>query len=71
MIPNGSPQHRILRFQSIEDAPQRDGFPDIQCHRVSHLCQCPQMMGQLDLHHASVCTSTESTAGRSRTIGFQ
>ena len=30
-----------------------------------------QMRGQHHANHGSVCTSTESTAGRSRTIGAQ
>jgi hypothetical protein len=33
--------------------------------------QRAQMRRQNDTNHGSVCTSTESTAGRSRTIGFQ
>src|SRR5436309_2569622 len=71
MVPKRSPQHRIRRLERVEDRSLRDRALDLEAHFASDLRQRPQMRRQYDTDHDSVCTSTESTAGRSRTIGAQ
>src|SRR5690242_3742857 len=43
----------------------------IKLHFAVYAGKCPQMRWKNHPDHDSVCTSTESTAGRSRTIGAQ
>src|SRR5437763_3745101 len=64
-------QHRITRLKRVEDRAQRDRTFDLERHVAVYLRQRPQMCREYDSDHFSVCTSTESTAGRSRTIGLQ
>src|ERR1700682_1168363 len=71
MIPKRSAQHRITRFQRIEHGPLRDRTLHVKRQLALQLGQRPQMSWQNNLNHDSVWTSTESTAGRSRTIGAQ
>ena len=48
------------------------GRGDVEFDRaVAELRERAQVLRQRDADHRSVCTSTESTAGRSRTIGAQ
>ena len=49
----------------------RDRPVDVDGHLAVDARQRPQMRGKDDADHGSVWTSTESTAGRSRTIGAQ
>ena len=75
MIPNRPLQHRIGRLQRIQNRAQRRRSAHHQPKLAPHLRKRPQMGGQLHPNHspvhASVCTSTDNTAGRSRTIAVQ
>src|SRR5450432_1214246 len=71
VIANRSPQCRIICFQRVEHRALRDRAIDLQLHFVANFRQRAQVMRQDYADHASVCTSTDKTAGRSRTIGFQ
>jgi hypothetical protein len=71
VVANRASQHGIARLQGIERATQGDRLIDIQGHRTIHLRQGAQMMRQLHSDHGIVCTSTDRTAGKSCTIGFQ
>src|SRR5580704_6517458 len=75
LVAKGSPQHRIGRFERIEDRPLCHWSLNLDLYFARDLRQTSQMRREhhLDYHpdHLSVCTSTESTAGRSRTIGAQ
>ena len=44
---------------------------DLDLHFALHPSQGSQMCRKHHAYHGSVCTSTESTAGKSRTIGAQ
>ena len=61
-------QHREPGLQPVQD--RRDRRPR-DLHLPVHAGERPQMRGQHHADHGSACTSTESTAGRSRTIGVQ
>ena len=71
LIANRSAQHRIPRLERVENCARRRGAIDAQLHLAAHAGEGAQMLRQDDPDHVSVCTSTDSTAGRSRTIGFQ
>ena len=64
-------QHRIAGLERVEDRALRDRPSTSSSTSPSDARQRPQMCGQHDSDHGSVCTSTDSTAGRSRTIGAQ
>ena len=71
MIADRATQHRILGFESVEHRALRDRTLDVELHLGTDARQRPQMSGEYDANHGSVWTSTESTAGRSRTMGVQ
>lgn len=69
LIANGPAQHRIASLERVQQRAQRGRTFDIERHFARGVRQCSQMLRQDHPDHASVCTSTESTGGRSRTIG--
>src|ERR1700687_374672 len=71
MIADRAAQHRILGLEGVEHRTLRDGTLDVELHLGADARQRPQMSGEYDANHGSVWTSTESTAGRSRTMGVQ
>ena len=71
VIADCAAQHRVARFERIEDASLRHPSGDIEDGFAGDVRQTAQMRRQNDANHGSVCTSTERTAGRSRTIGAQ
>jgi len=71
VVANRPTQHGISGFKCIEDRAQRGPALDFELHFAANVRQRPQMLRKHDPNHGSVCTSTESTAGRSRTMGAQ
>ena len=71
MIANGSAQHRVLRLQCIQHRALRNGRRLTSSSLASTCANVRRCAGSTTLNHGSVCTSTDSTAGRSRTIGAQ
>ena len=71
VIADRAAQHRIAGLERVEDRALRDRALDVELHLAADVRQRPQMRRQHDSDHGSVCTSTESTAGRSRTMGAQ
>jgi len=71
MVADRPAQHRIGGLKRVEDRALRCLTFDIQLYFTSDFCQRPQMWRENDSYHGSVWTSTESTAGRSRTKAFQ
>src|SRR5690349_278414 len=71
IIPDGSAQHRIARLQRIDHRALRHLTRDLDLDLTPHPRQRSQMLWKNNPDHDSVCTSTESTAGRSRTMGAQ
>src|SRR5262249_62400352 len=64
-------EHRIAGFQLVEERADRDSAVHVEHDLVADARERPQMLRQDYADHRSVWTSTESTAGRSRTIGVQ
>src|SRR5215467_780812 len=71
VIAERTAQHRIGCLQRIKDGALRNGTLDIELYLAADLRQGPQMSREQDTDHGSVWTSTERTAGRSRTMGSQ
>ena len=76
MLTDCAAEDRMTRLERIQQRPDRRLARHFDDNLSTHACQRPQMLRQLDpnpahLAHRIVCTSTESTAGRSRTMGFQ
>src|SRR5207253_7777197 len=71
MIADRSPQHWIGRLQRVEHRALGCRSLHIELQLAAHLGQPAQMGRQHNPNHCSVWTSTESSAGTSRTIGAQ
>jgi len=63
-------QHGIAGFEAIEHGAEGYRSWDFERDLETYMRQRAQMRREYDSNH-SVCTSTESTAGRSRTMAFQ
>jgi len=70
MVSNCPPQHRILRFESIENRAQGRRTFNFKLYLALHSRERAQVIWKHHSYHDKVCTSTDRTAGRSRTIGF-
>src|SRR5258705_3549297 len=74
VLTNCPTQHRIACLQCIEDRASCH-FPinlvNLECHISRHAGKRSQVLRDYNQNHGSVWTSTESTAGRSRTIVAQ
>src|SRR5215208_7026705 len=62
-------QHWIRSFKCVEHRALGHRTLHLELHDSFGLGQGPQMGREHDPDHCSVCTSTERTDGRSRTIG--
>ena len=71
MITDRPTQHRIPGLERVQHGVLRSLAFKVELHLAANLCQRAQMRREHDSDHDSVWTSTESTAGRSRTIGAQ
>ena len=65
------PQRGIAGLERVEDRALRRRTLDLERHLAVDARQRPEMRGQHDPDHGSVWTSTDTTAGRSRTMGAQ
>ena len=61
----------VARFERIDDGALSDRRGDFDFQFACDFRERAQMRRQQDADHESVWTSTDSTAGRSRTIGAQ
>ena len=71
VVADRPPQHGIAGLECIEHRAQRDRRFDFERHLAADVRQRSQMLREYDANHGSVCTSTDSTPGKSRTMGFQ
>src|SRR6185503_1539940 len=69
MIANGPTQHRITSLERVEDRASCHFAVNLKLHITTDARQRSQVCRQNYNNHFSVWTSTESTGGRSRTIG--
>src|SRR5437899_10988990 len=66
-----SAQHRVFCLYRIEHCTLTHWSLDSQFQFAINPCERAQVRRENDANHFRVCTSTDSTAGRSRTMGFQ
>src|SRR5688572_20350267 len=71
MVADGAAQHRKLMLERVEHRPLSGAALDVDGHFIGDPRQRTQMRGKQHANHGSVCTSTESTGGRSRTMAVQ
>jgi len=71
LIANRPAQHGIASLERIKHRSLRDRAIDLKLNFTAGVRQRSQMLREYDTDHGSVCTSTESTPGKSRTIGTQ
>src|ERR1700724_3696961 len=71
VIADRAAQHRIACLERIEDRTLGGFALDVDLHLAVDLCERSQMGRKLDSNHGRVWTSTDSTAGRSRTMSAQ
>lgn len=69
VIANGAAEHGVAGFEGVEDGSLGDGTDDFQADLAAHVSKRAKMRRKFNADHGSVCTSTDKTAGRSRTIG--
>ena len=71
LVPDRPAQHRVAGLQGVEHRPLRRLPLHLELHLAADLRQPAQVRRQDDSNHGRVCTSTDRTAGRSRTMGVQ
>lgn len=69
LVADRAAERRIARFERVEEGALCGRPLEIELHLVADACQRLQMLRKDHAHHDTVCTSTDRTAGRSRTIG--
>jgi len=71
VIADRAAEHRVTGFERVENGALRGLASDLELNFTANVRQSSQMWREDDSDHANVWTSTESTGGRSRTIGAQ
>ena len=71
VVADRAAQHRVARLQRVQHRSLGDRPVDLEFHLAVDVRERPQVCGEHHPDHDSVWTSTDSTAGRSRTIGAQ
>src|SRR4029077_14958815 len=71
LIADRPAQHRIAGLECGKDGALRNLTAHLELSVAAHARQCSRMWRKHDSDHGSVWTSTESTPGRSRTMGAQ
>src|SRR4051794_35357893 len=71
LVADRAAQVRITLLECVEHRPLGDLTGDVDLDLAVDLGDVAQVCRKDDSDHGSVCTSTDSTAGRSRTIGAQ
>src|SRR6266567_6916313 len=71
VVADRAAQHGITRLERVQHRVPGDPAGYVERHLAFHLRQGAQVRREHHADHASVWTSTDSTAGRSRTMGAQ
>src|SRR5271156_1636492 len=71
VVTDRAAQHRVPALERVNDGALRDRRWKVELHFAADARQPAQMRRQNDANHGSVWTSTESTVGRSCTMGDQ
>ena len=69
VVADRATQHRVATFERVDDGALRDGRLKVELDFAIDAREAAQVRREKDANHGSVWTSTESTAGRSRTMG--
>src|SRR5579863_5798576 len=69
VVADRTAQHRVPTFECVDDGALCDGRLHVEFDFAADAREPAQVRRENDANHGSVWTSTESTAGRSRTIG--
>ena len=71
LVANGSAQRRVCGFERAQKRALSHGALDLHLNLAADTGEGAQVRRQDDPYQRSVCTSTESTDGKSCTIAFQ
>jgi len=71
MVADRPAQHRVAGLKRVEKRALRCLTLDVEANFAIDMRELPQVRRERNSDHDSVCTSTDSTAGRSRTMGAQ
>ena len=71
VVANRPAQHRVAGLKRVEKRALRCLTLDVEANFAIDMRELPQVRRERNSDHDSVCTSTDSTAGRSRTMGAQ
>ncbi len=71
LVAHRPPQHGIAGLERVEDRALRGLTPNMELHLTRNPRERSQVCREDDPDHGSVWTSTDSTAGRSLTMGDQ
>jgi len=71
LITDRSPQRRVTGFECVQNGTLRNSTFHFELHLAGNACKRPKMGREHDSNHGKVWTSTDTTLGRSRTIGAQ
>lgn len=71
VIANGAVEHRVAGFEGVEDGSDGGFAGDVELDLPLDAGEGAEVGWKADADHGRVCTSTERTAGRSRTMGAQ
>ena len=70
MITHCPAQHRIFRFNRVQQRALSQRSIELKSYFTVDVRQRTQIRRKNNAYHGNVCASTDTTAGRSRTIGF-
>lgn len=70
MITHCPAQHRIFRFNHVQQRALGQRSVELKSYFTVDVRQRTQIRRKNNAYHGNVCASTDSTAGKSRTIGF-
>lgn len=71
VLTHGAAQHRITSLERIQHGALCNFAVNFEPYLAVTVCESLQMVWEYDAYHQIVCASTDSTAGRSRTIASQ
>ena len=67
-VTEGAAQRGVGGFEGVDDASLGGRPAHLELHLPTGASQVSQVVGEQDSDHGSVCTSTDRTRGRSRTM---
>jgi len=71
VIADRTAEHRVAGFERVDDGTLRSRTLYVEFHLAADARESSKVRREFNADHGSVWTSTESTAGKSRTMGAQ